>query len=224
MKKFHTGKRILTLFMPGFLFGIIYTNFIARQYVAEPEVFSDYFFNSSFLQTRIVAQEFIWYVLKVRAIPFAVLLGLAFTKMRKSDCIAFCNLDWHIRRNPSLNSRDGTGNQRKYLLPAGDFSSVPLLYSFFSDCSFLLLDVSEKQMEQRKNHYVCRYAFKWDDHGNLCKSVFAACFSEKILVVFFKNGFAVVRRRQKRKIILTTNWLIRSPQRYPCMPDSGITI
>ena len=208
MKKFHTGKRILTLFMPGFLFGIIYTNFIARQYVAEPEVFSDYFLQQ-FLQTRIVAQEFIWYVLKVRAIPFAVLLGLAFTKMRKMTASLFAI--W-------------TGNQRKYLLPAGDFSSVPLLYSFFSDCSFLLLDVSEKQMEQRKNHYVCRYAFKWDDHGNLCKSVFAACFSEKILVVFFKNGFAVVRRRQKRKIILTTNWLIRSPQRYPCMPDSGITI
>ena len=56
MKKFHTGKRILTLFMPGFLFGIIYTNFIARQYVAEPEVFSDYFLQQ-FLQTRIVAQE-----------------------------------------------------------------------------------------------------------------------------------------------------------------------
>ena len=85
MKKFHTGKRILTLFMPGFLFGIIYTNFIARQYVAEPEVFSDYFLQQ-FLQTRIVAQEFIWYVLKVRAIPFAVLLGLAFTKMRKMIC------------------------------------------------------------------------------------------------------------------------------------------
>ena len=88
MKKFHTGKRILTLFMPGFLFGIIYTNFIARQYVAEPEVFSDYFLQQ-FLQTRIVAQEFIWYVLKVRAIPFAVLLGLAFTKMRKMTASLF---------------------------------------------------------------------------------------------------------------------------------------
>ena len=168
MKKFHTGKRILTLFMPGFLFGIIYTNFIARQYVAEPEVFSDYFLQQ-FLQTRIVAQEFIWYVLKVRAIPLQFSWAGIYEN-EKNDCIAFCNLDWHIRRNPSLNSRDGTGNQRKYLLPAGDFSSVPLLYSFFSDCSFLLLDVSEKQMEQRKNHYVCRYAFKWDDHGNLCKS------------------------------------------------------
>ena len=202
MKKFHTGKRILTLFMPGFLFGIIYTNFIARQYVAEPEVFSDYFLQQ-FLQTRIVAQEFIWYVLKVRAIPFAVLLGLAFTKMRKMTASLFAI--WTGISGGILLSIAGTGNQRKYLLPAGDFSSVPLLYSFFSDCSFLLLDVSEKQMEQRKNHYVCRYAFKWDDHGNLCKSVFAACFSEKIL-------------------ILTTNWLIRSPQRYPCMPDSGITI
>ena len=208
MKKFHTGKRILTLFMPGFLFGIIYTNFIARQYVAEPEVFSDYFLQQ-FLQTRIVAQEFIWYVLKVRAIPFAVLLGLAFTKMRKMTASLFAI--W-------------TGISGGILLSIA-VTELGIRGSIFCLLGiFLLLDVSEKQMEQRKNHYVCRYAFKWDDHGNLCKSVFAACFSEKILVVFFKNGFAVVRRRQKRKIILTTNWLIRSPQRYPCMPDSGITI
>ena len=222
MKKFHTGKRILTLFMPGFLFGIIYTNFIARQYVAEPEVFSDYFTAVFTDQDRCTGIYLVCFKGKSDSVCSSSWAGIY--ENEKNDCIAFCNLDWHIRRNPSLNSRDGTGNQRKYLLPAGDFSSVPLLYSFFSDCSFLLLDVSEKQMEQRKNHYVCRYAFKWDDHGNLCKSVFAACFSEKILVVFFKNGFAVVRRRQKRKIILTTNWLIRSPQRYPCMPDSGITI
>lgn len=223
MKKFHTGKRILTLFMPGFLFGIIYTNFIARQYVAEPEVFSDYFLQQ-FLQTRIVAQEFIWYVLKVRAIPFAVLLGLAFTKMRKMTASLFAI--WTGISGGILLSIAVTelGIRGSIFCLLGIFPQFSLLYSFFSDCSFLLLDVSEKQMEQRKNHYVCRYAFKWDDHGNLCKSVFAACFSEKILVVFFKNGFAVVRRRQKRKIILTTNWLIRSPQRYPCMPDSGITI
>ena len=36
-----------------------------------------------------VAQEFIWYLLKVRAIPFAVLLGLAFTKMRKMTASLF---------------------------------------------------------------------------------------------------------------------------------------
>ena len=222
MKKFHTGKRILTLFMPGFLFGIIYTNFIARQYVAEPEVFSDYFTAVFTDQDRCTGIYLVSFKGKSDSVCSSSWTGIY--ENEKNDCVAFCNLDWHIRRNPSLNSRDGTGNQRKYLLPAGDFSSVPLLYSFFSDCSFLLLDVSEKQMEQRKNHYVCRYAFKWDDHGNLCKSVFTVCFSEKILVVFFKNGFAVVRRRQKRKIILTTNWLIRSPQRYPCMPNSGITI
>ena len=69
----------------------------------------------------------------------------------------------------------------------GDFSPVPLLYSVFSDHSFLLLDVSKKQMEQRKNHYVSQYAFKWDDHGNLCKSGFTACFSEKILAVFLRR-------------------------------------
>ncbi len=87
MKKFHTGKRILTLFMPGFLFGIIYTNFIARQYVAEPEVFATIF--TAVLQTRIVAQNLSRYVLKVRAIPFAVLLWAGIYENEKNDCIAF---------------------------------------------------------------------------------------------------------------------------------------
>lgn len=88
MKKFHTGKRILTLFMPGFLFGIIYTNFIARQYVAEPEVFSDYFY-SSFYRPGSLHRNLSGMFLKVRAIPFAVLLGLAFTKMRKMTASLF---------------------------------------------------------------------------------------------------------------------------------------
>ena len=31
--------------MPGFLLGVIYVNFIARRYVADPGIFSDYFLN-----------------------------------------------------------------------------------------------------------------------------------------------------------------------------------
>ena len=219
LKKFHTGKRILTLFMPGFLFGIIYTNFIARQYVAEPEVFSDYFLQQ-FLQTRIVAQEFIWYVLKVRAIPFAVLLGLAFTKMRKMTASLFAI--WTGISGGILLSIAVTelGIRGSIFCLLGIFPQ----FLFYIPSFLIVLSYCWMYPKSRWSREKTIMSVGMLLSGNLCKSVFAACFSEKILVVFFKNGFAVVRRRQKRKIILTTNWLIRSPQRYPCMPDSGITI
>ena len=43
MKVFHVKKQLAALFMPGFLIGIIYVNFLAKKYVAAPDLFSEYF-------------------------------------------------------------------------------------------------------------------------------------------------------------------------------------
>ena len=43
MKILHTRKQLFIFFMPGFLAGILYINLLAKQYVAEPGIFSDYF-------------------------------------------------------------------------------------------------------------------------------------------------------------------------------------
>lgn len=88
MKRFHTRKQFLAFFMPGFLLGIIYVNFIARKYVAEPGIFSDYFLNQ-FQKVQVDAREYIWYLLRVRALPFLVLAGLSFTKVRKVSAVLF---------------------------------------------------------------------------------------------------------------------------------------
>ena len=74
--------------MPGFLLGILYVNLIMKQYTAEPGIFSDYFLKQ-YQSVSIVAEEYIWYLIKIRAVPFLILLGLAFTKMRKAASIAF---------------------------------------------------------------------------------------------------------------------------------------
>lgn len=88
MKILHTRKQLLAFFMPGFLFGILYVNLIMKKYTAEPGIFSDYFLNQ-FQSASIVAEEYIWYLIKIRTVPFLILLGLAFTKMRKAASIAF---------------------------------------------------------------------------------------------------------------------------------------
>jgi len=88
VKILHTRKQLFAFFMPGFLLGILYVNLIMKQYTAEPGIFSDYFLKQ-YQSVSIVAEEYIWYLIKIRAVPFLILLGLAFTKMRKAASIAF---------------------------------------------------------------------------------------------------------------------------------------
>lgn len=88
MKILHTRKQLFIFFMPGFLAGILYINLLAKQYVAEPGIFSDYFLQQ-FGNVEIIMEEYIWYLLRLRILPFLVLLGLSFTKMRKISAILF---------------------------------------------------------------------------------------------------------------------------------------
>ena len=43
MRILHSKKQMLAFFLPGFLLGILYVNFIVKQYIAEPGIFSTYF-------------------------------------------------------------------------------------------------------------------------------------------------------------------------------------
>lgn len=88
MKILHTRKQLFVFFMPGFLLGIFYVNLIMKKYTAEPGIFSDYFLKQ-YQSASIVVQEFIWYLTKIRFVPFLLLLGLAFTKVRKISTVAF---------------------------------------------------------------------------------------------------------------------------------------
>lgn len=88
MKILHTRKQLFVFFMPGFLLGILYVNLIMKKYTADPGIFSDYFLRQ-YESASIVIQEFIWYLVKIRFAPFLLLLGLAFTKVRKISTVAF---------------------------------------------------------------------------------------------------------------------------------------
>ncbi len=88
MKIFRSRKQLLAFFMPGFLIGIIYVNFVAKKYVAEPGIFSDYFLQQ-FQNTRIDGGEYIWYLIRLRLFPFLALFGLSCTKARKISAVLF---------------------------------------------------------------------------------------------------------------------------------------
>ena len=88
MKIFRSRKQFLIFFMPGFLLGIVYVNFIARKYMAEPGIFSEYFLNQ-FQSVSIDVKEYIWYLLRLRAVPILALAGLSFTKAGKAAAVLF---------------------------------------------------------------------------------------------------------------------------------------
>lgn len=88
MKIFHTRKQMFAFFMPGFLLGILYVNFVAKQYVAEQGIFSMYFLKQ-YMSVEVVVKEYMLYLVRIRIFPFALLTGLAFTKARKLFAVAF---------------------------------------------------------------------------------------------------------------------------------------
>lgn len=82
MKILHTRKQLLALFMPGFIIGIIYANMIVKRYLVSPDIFSDYFLKQ-YAVADIVVQEYFFYLVRVRILPFLLVMGLVFTKFRK---------------------------------------------------------------------------------------------------------------------------------------------
>lgn len=88
MKILHTRKQMFAFFMPGFFLGILYVNLIAKQYTAEPGIFSDYFLKQ-YAVADVVAHEYIFYLARIRILPFLLIIGLSFTKIRKFSALAF---------------------------------------------------------------------------------------------------------------------------------------
>ena len=88
MRIFHTKKMMFVLFVLGFLIGILYVNLASGQFAADSGVFSDYFLNQ-YASVTIHTEEYVIYLMGVRLVPFLIMVGLSFTKMRKFSAYIF---------------------------------------------------------------------------------------------------------------------------------------
>lgn len=66
----------------GFAAGILYANFIARNYVTMTGIFHEYFLNQ-YTQVTIVKEDYLWYLLRWRAMPLALMICMANLGFRK---------------------------------------------------------------------------------------------------------------------------------------------
>lgn len=88
VRMLHTRKWMFAFFMPGFFLGIIYVNLIVKQYTAEPGIFSDYFLEQ-YAAADVVAREYILYLARIRILPFLLILGMSFTRLRKVSAFGY---------------------------------------------------------------------------------------------------------------------------------------
>lgn len=87
--KIGESKRYFVLFFTlGFLAGILYANLLSKDYIASLGIFNDYFLEQ-YTQTEVDAEQYFWYVLKLRAMPVIVLGALGCTRIRKGAAAAF---------------------------------------------------------------------------------------------------------------------------------------
>lgn len=85
-------KNVFLLFlMAGFFIGIIYANTISKDYVDAIGIFNEYFLKQ-YTKTEVDAKEYLWYLLKLRFVPMAFLVGLGMTRLRKG--VVICFLVW----------------------------------------------------------------------------------------------------------------------------------
>lgn len=88
MKIFHTRKQMLAFFMPGFILGIAYINFFARRYVAGEGIFERQILEQ-YVKASFDVREYLFYVLRMRLIPFLLLALTIFMSIRKIVAYAF---------------------------------------------------------------------------------------------------------------------------------------
>lgn len=87
--KVQNYKKYLMLFcVTGFLAGILYANMGTRDYIAAMGIFDKYTLNQ-YAQTELLVQEYFWYLLPIRMVPFLCMILLGQLRIRRVAVAGF---------------------------------------------------------------------------------------------------------------------------------------
>ena len=75
-------KHFILFYMLGFFIGIVYANLMSKDYITSMGIFNE-FFLSQYMQADVDVAEYIWYVVRIRVAPVAVICALGCTRLRK---------------------------------------------------------------------------------------------------------------------------------------------
>jgi len=80
------GKQFVIFYMAGFVIGILCANIVIKNYLMTSGTFSEYYLNQ-YVNTSIIVEEYVLYILKIRLLPLAGLALLGCTKLRKAAAV-----------------------------------------------------------------------------------------------------------------------------------------
>ena len=81
-------KHFILFYMLGFFIGIVYANLMSKDYITSMGIFNE-FFLSQYMQADVDVAEYIWYVVRIRVAPVAVICALGCTRLRKLVVVLF---------------------------------------------------------------------------------------------------------------------------------------
>ena len=76
MEFYRKKYQLPRLYLIGFGMGILYANFIAKNYVTMTGIFHEYFLNQ-YTQVKIINEDYLWYLLRWRVMPLALAVCVA---------------------------------------------------------------------------------------------------------------------------------------------------
>ncbi|MGN1266942.1 MAG: stage II sporulation protein M [Dorea sp.] len=81
--KISEGKSFFSIFlMLGFLSGILYANIFAQEYIISRGIMNEYFLEQ-YSQIDINAEEYLWYITRVRITPLIFICALGCTRLKR---------------------------------------------------------------------------------------------------------------------------------------------
>lgn len=87
VKILQNKKQFLFFYMLGFFVGIIFANLCIAKINILDSVFNDYFLQQ-YKDIEVITEEYIFYLVRARIIPFIILFVLSLTVLRKMSVIA----------------------------------------------------------------------------------------------------------------------------------------
>ena len=76
MEFYRKKYQLPMLYLIGFGTGILYANFIAKNYITMTGIFHEYFLNQ-YTQVKIINEDYLWYLLRWRVMPLALAVCVA---------------------------------------------------------------------------------------------------------------------------------------------------
>ena len=187
MRSYRSKNQFFAMFLlGGFLIGILYANLISDRYIMSGGIFDDGFLKQ-YAKTDIVAEEYLWYILRARLVPFCVICILGCMKWKKTVvglCIGWTGFSGGV---VAVSSVISLGMKGILLCIVGMLPQILFLWVRIRDSAMGSVHISEREMEYKKDGSSRNFYGCWDDF----RSVYESHINEISYWIIVKREFAL---------------------------------